>query len=280
MTPIPLVAGAHWWAMAAPEPNVRYFDARPTRPHRWLLVGALTALALVAIAVVIRSTTDWFDSDGGSAGAIAAGDLPQASSEGAGGAAPEVVAATDDDRAAASDLTSVVVVGDSITQGSRDAIRYVLTADGFTDVTVDGVPSRRIEAGGGANPESGIQAIYRMLAEGADPDVWVIALGTNDIGKYPTDEEYAGLVRFVLDIVPDGRPLVWVDAFRDDYPDDSRRFNEVLEGELAERDGTALVRWADAVTNDPSLLRDGVHPRDEGEAVFAILIAEALSDLT
>lgn len=264
--------------MAAPEPNVRYFDARPTKPHRWLVVGGLTALVLVAIAVVIRSTTDWFGGEAGSAGAVAAGDLPEGGG-GADDAASEVVVATDDDRAEASDLTSVVVVGDSITQGSRDAIRYVLTADGFTDVTVDGVPSRRIETGGGANPESGIQAIYRMLAEGVDPDVWVIALGTNDIGKYPTDEEYAGLVEFVLDIVPEDRPLVWVDAFRDDYPEDSRRFNEILESELGERDGTALVRWADAVTNDPSLLRDGVHPRDEGEALFAIMIAEALSDL-
>ena len=36
----------HWWPMAAPEPNVRYYDTR-TPPHRWAVAGALAAVVVV-----------------------------------------------------------------------------------------------------------------------------------------------------------------------------------------------------------------------------------------
>lgn len=268
----------HWWPMAAPEPNVRYYDTR-TPPHRWAVAGALAAVVVVLATAITWIATDGFGRDqGAAAGEVGTGGLP-AGEEGGG-----ADGATADDGGTpglgvATDATSVVMVGDSITQGSADEIEFTLSADGFTDVTVDGVTSRRIDVGGGQSPESGIEAISRLLADGADPDVWVIALGTNDIGKYATSEEYGALVALVVDVLPDDTPLVWVDAYRDDYVDDSALFNEALRAQLSDRDGTVVVDWYEVVSQDGSILRDGVHPDRDGEALFASLVAEGLERL-
>jgi lysophospholipase L1-like esterase len=262
--------------MAAPEPNVRYYDTR-TPPHRWAAAGALAAAIVVLAAAITWIATDGFGRyQGSAAGQVGTGGLPS----GADGSGTDEAAADDDGTdglGVATDATSVVMVGDSITQGSADEIEFTLAADGFTDVVVDGVTSRRIEVG--PSPESGIEAIYRLLADGADPDVWVIALGTNDIGKYATSEEYGALVALVVDVLPDDTPLVWVDAYRDDYVDDSALFNEALRAQLSDRDGTVVVDWYDVVSQDGSILRDGVHPDRDGEALFASLVAQGLDQL-
>jgi lysophospholipase L1-like esterase len=265
--------------MAAPEPNVRYYDTR-TPPRRWALSGALAAIVVVLAAGVAWVATDRFGLDeGGAPREVGTGDLPAVGDAGSG--VGDGAAAGDGQAGlgVAPDATSVVMVGDSITRGSADEIRFTLAAGGFTDVVVDGLTSRRIDVGGGQSPESGVDAIYRLLAEGADPDVWVIALGTNDIGKYATSEEYGALVAFVVDMLPDDTPLVWVDAYRDDYADDSALFNEALRAQLSDRDGTVVVDWYDVVSQDDSILRDGVHPDRDGEALFASMVAQGLEQL-
>lgn len=265
--------------MAAPEPSaptsqVRYYDTR-TPPRRWVFAGALAAVVVVLATAITWVATDGFGRGDGAEGIgqVGTNGLP-AGEQTAAGAAP---ADEPPQRlGVATDATSVVVIGDSITQGSEAEIRYVLAGAGFSDVDVDGVTSRRITVGGGGAPESGIQALTRLMADGADPDVWVIALGTNDIGKYATSEEYGSLVAEIVDLLPDDRPLVWVDAYRDDYVDDSAVFDEALRAQLSDRDGTVVVSWFDIAAADPSLLRDGVHPTADGRARFAEVIAGGL----
>ena len=43
-------------------------------------------------------------------------------------------------------------------------------------------------------PLSGVKSLYTMLAKGVVPDVWVVAIGTNDVGKYKGADEYAALI--------------------------------------------------------------------------------------
>ena len=108
------------------------------------------------------------------------------------------------------DVDSVVVVGDSITEASAEAIRGQRSAaEEVETVDVHGQSRRRIEVGNGTRRASRCPASprsYQLLRDGADPDVWVIALGTNDVGQYPDAEAYGELVDTVLGHDPGRRP--------------------------------------------------------------------------
>ena len=179
-------------------------------------------------------------------------------------------------------MDSVVMVGDSITEGSAIVLQDTLTTAGFSDVVVDGDASRRIEVGTGAGggPVSGLRTILRLIAEGASPDVWVIELGTNDIGAY-TEAEYRDLITQVLDLLPATVPLVWVNTFRPDQPEHTVLFNGLLTETLAARGHSAIADWyTAAAAPDQAILRsDMLHPNETGQVALAMLVVDALSRL-
>lgn len=177
---------------------------------------------------------------------------------------------------------TVGMVGDSITAGSMDELRYVFTAHGVDEATIDGVPSRRIEIGNGnSEPLNGISTLYAMLADGVRPDAWVIALGTNDVGQYADATEYAGLIDTMVEMLPDDVALVWVDVYRPRYLEDTETFNRLVRERLARRDRSAVASWFDVASRpDQQVLQDdGIHPNDDGSAAFAGLVAAALATL-
>ncbi len=94
----------------------------------------------------------------------------------------------------------VVVIGDSITVAAAPQIVAGATAID-ADVTVLAEVGRRITVG--SQPPAGTDVLAEVLADD-DPDLVVVALGTNDIGKYSTIEEYAGQVEELVDLLPDG----------------------------------------------------------------------------
>jgi len=179
-------------------------------------------------------------------------------------------------------LTSVGIVGDSITAAAADSLRWVLTARGITDITIDAESKRRIEVGNGTTePPSGVKALYQLLASGAQPDAWVIALGTNDVGSYPDPDAYAALVDRVLDMLPSTTPIVWVDVYLPDSLADSQVFDLVLRERLQARGNAVVAPWY-ATASQPNadlLSSDGVHPNAAGLTVFATVIADALAQL-
>jgi lysophospholipase L1-like esterase len=181
------------------------------------------------------------------------------------------------------DIDSVIVVGDSITEASADAIRVALAAEQVEIVDVHGRARRRIEVGdgGGEQPRSGIREIGQLLASGTEPDVWVIALGTNDIGQYPDREAYASLIDSVLALIPEGAPLVWVDVFRPDASDHTAMFNQVLHERIDDRGDATVAPWhAFASSPGQTILRsDRLHPNERGSEVFAAVVAVGIDDV-
>lgn len=177
-------------------------------------------------------------------------------------------------------ITSVAMVGDSITQGSLDELQAAFTTAGFTDTRIDGDTGRRIEVGNGKGdaPLSGVGTLYGMLAEGLAPDAWVIALGTNDVGSYPSPEAYGDLIDLILGMLPVSTPLVWVNTYRRQYLDDTNAFNLVLLQRINDRPNARVVDWFAAVTAlDADLLRsDRLHPNEQGQLVLALLVVDAL----
>jgi lysophospholipase L1-like esterase len=161
----------------------------------------------------------------------------------------------------------VVVIGDSITVASGP--RILELADAIdADVTVLAEVGRRINVG--SDPEAGSDVVAEALAEG-DPDVVVVALGTNDIGKYGSVEEYAAEIDELVDQLPDDLPLVWINTYLSRTPDDSAEFNAALIETLSERGTATIGRWS-SIAQQGGMLRDGVHPSEDGEQRFADLV--------
>ena len=168
-------------------------------------------------------------------------------------------------------VASVAMVGDSITVGSQRALEAGFAAIGLDDVEIDAVSGRRMLVDGSI--DSGLDAVTEIA--GSDPpDLWVIALGTNDVGNYPP-EEYGAAIIELLSAVPAEAPLVWVDTYLDDLPEESAAFNEVLRMALAGRGRATVVDWSSIAPED-GVLDDGVHPSGFGVQAFSDRVVAAV----
>ena len=161
----------------------------------------------------------------------------------------------------------VVVIGDSITVASAPRI-LAGAGEIDADVTVLAEINRRIAVGN--DPSAGTDVVADVLAS-SDPDVVVVALGTNDIGKYGSIEEYAAEIDELVDQIPDDLPLVWINTYLSRTPDDSAAFNAALIETLSERGNATIGRWS-SIAQQGGMLRDGVHPSEDGEQRFADLV--------
>lgn len=169
--------------------------------------------------------------------------------------------------------THVAVVGDSLTVSSQELIEAALREAGVRTVTIDAVEGRRINHA--ANGKTSGVAATRAIAAVARPDVWVIALGTNDVPGFGPDS-YRADVEALLAEIPAGDPVVWVDAWIKSRIDETRAANAVLREVAAGRPGTTVIDWFQ-FGDDPGVISgDGIHLTDQGEQRFAAQIATAI----
>lgn len=173
------------------------------------------------------------------------------------------------------DRRTAVIVGDSITAAAGDAIAArAESAD--VSVLVDAEVGRRIA--GGVSPEPGTVRLQAIRGRYATPDVWVIALGTNDVPGYDDADDYARLIDTLLAEIPAGDPLLWVNVYLAGAPERSDTFNTTLEQMLARRGNARVVDWRTTAPED-GVLSDGVHPTtDVGVSAFADLVVDAIVD--
>lgn len=175
------------------------------------------------------------------------------------------------------------MVGDSLTEASVRVLTASLTAVGFTDIHIEGKKNRRIEVGNGFGeaPPSGLLTIAAMQKAGVSPDVWVIELGTNDLGGYKDAQGFGDIVDKAMALIPPTLPLVWVNTFRTDYPDRAKLFNLVLQGRIGSRRRSLVADWYSiASAPDQIVLRDdGVHPNAAGVQALSALVVQALQRL-
>lgn len=176
--------------------------------------------------------------------------------------------------------TKFAMVGDSITKASSQSLTTVLENLGYTDISIEAAVNRRIAVGDGKHePLSGVKTLFTMISDGVDPDVWAIAMGTNDVGKYKTADDYAGLIDQMLDMPDSKTPVVWVDVYNPNQLPGTKIFNEVLRERAGARDNTTVLSWFD-LASDPKekILRDDhIHPNERGALVFADLVSRALA---
>ena len=264
-------------------PAPRYYDTGRTRRAFLLGAGGALALGVGGLALwgsgVLAGDEAADDlADGDVDGDVDVDEVARSQTpDGADRRAPE---GGDDDSPRG--FTSVAMVGDSLTQGSTPALEQVLSDRGYVTIEIEGRTSRRIEVGDGSGaPLSGVRQLFTMIGSGVSPEAWVIALGTNDVGLYPGEEDYLRLIDSMVTMLPDTMPLVWVDVYRPQHLDATKLFNELLRRRMAERGNAVVADWYSRAS-DPQLdvLRsDRIHPNARGNLVFADLVADALARL-
>lgn len=179
----------------------------------------------------------------------------------------------------ADDIDSIVMIGDSITVGSEAALEERYQAAGYDDVLIEAISGKRIAMSTSDNP-SGVRVADFITGNDDDHDgeLWVVALGANDIGQYGSPDQLAGAINEMLNAVPDDVPLVWVDTFWRDQPDGAALVNTVVADRLARRGNAVMAHWSDVAGDDGVLQGDGVHPTDAGELAFADVVVSKVDE--
>jgi lysophospholipase L1-like esterase len=178
---------------------------------------------------------------------------------------------------AAADIDAVVMIGDSITKGSMPYLDERFGLLGL-DHTIEAENGKRMAVSVSGNPSGA--AVAAFLAENGDgnhgDEVWVVALGTNDISQYTSPDEIAAAVNEVLDEVPDDAALVWVDTFIADRPEQTDAVNSIIRQRVERRGDSVIAPWTAFVEGDGVLTSDGVHPTSGGADVFAFVVTDTV----
>jgi len=131
---------------------------------------------------------------------------------------------------------------------------------------------------GGANLPSGVAAIDGVLDDDLEPELWIVALGTNDVGAGTDPATVQDDIDELLDQVPDDAPLFWVDTWVRDERARTDLFNALIRATLAERPNSWVLDWNDLAETDGLILPDGVHLTERGRLEFARMIGRGLRD--
>jgi lysophospholipase L1-like esterase len=170
------------------------------------------------------------------------------------------------------DIESVAMVGDSITVASEAPLQNGFRDLGLDVQAIDAASGRRITADGGAGT-SGVDAVVALAP--SRPDLWVIALGSNDVFQYDGEEAYRNEIAALLNALPPLAPVVWVDTYLTEDPERSDEFNRALRDTLAFRGTASMAEWANVAGSD-GILSDGIHPSEEGARQFADVVMSAV----
>lgn len=168
----------------------------------------------------------------------------------------------------------VALVGDSLMVSAQEELVLDLDTLGVDTFDYDAVEGRRIDHEVNGNP-SGVDAVADIAAA-RDPDVWVIALGTNDVPGFGADSFRAD-VEALLAEIPVGDPVIWVDTWIEGRIDEARAANAVLREVAATRSEMTVLDWFQYGDDPGLIIGDGIHLTDTGQQRFSALIAAALS---
>jgi lysophospholipase L1-like esterase len=149
----------------------------------------------------------------------------------------------------------VDMVGDSLLLSARQEIREAF--DHVESLDIDAVEGR---------PLAGGQSALRRIGDN-DPDIVVIALGTNDLEP---GSDYDELIEQSLDLTSDAQCVVWVDL--QEFKPGLRRINRLIRAAQP----SAIAPWSEVAGPSELHTGDGYHLSPEGQAAFAEVIADTV----
>lgn len=188
-----------------------------------------------------------------------------------------VVGEPDDSAVDAADIDKVMMVGDSITVGATPALEAQFDALGLTH-EIQAERGKRMAVSSSGNPSGATVAEAMVDADDDEPstEVWVVALGTNDIGQYASPDEIAAAVNEVLAEVPADAALVWVDTYISDRLEQTEAVNSIIRERVARRGNSVIAPWSANAPAEGVLSGDGVHPTTDGSVWFAYVVSDTV----
>lgn len=177
-------------------------------------------------------------------------------------------------------IQSIVMIGDSITVGAQPFLQDQLEQLGFGEVTIVAQERKRVSQDIRDNP-SGADIATFVAADSAlpaDEQLWIVALGTNDISQYGSVEDIVDAMEMIIDAVPEESPMVWVNTYFADRPEDTAEVNTAIEQIVGDRGNATVGRWNQIAPSEGVLSGDGVHPNSDGAKVFAALVTTTVAD--
>lgn len=177
-------------------------------------------------------------------------------------------------------VESIVMIGDSITVGAQSIIEGQFASLGFSEVSVVAQQDKRIGVSFGNN-SSGSDIASFIAGDSdrnGDEQLWVVALGTNDISQYSGVEDVVAAIDLVLEPIPQDAPLIWVNTYFADRPEDTAEVNAAIDQAIRQRGNATIGRWSDIAATDGVLSGDGVHPSSDGAKIFAAFVTTTVSD--
>ncbi len=182
----------------------------------------------------------------------------------------------------ADQVERIAMIGDSITVGATPFLEEQF-ADLGIDASIDAQVGKRIDVTGGSNlagTRIAAGVAEQLDADGFDDEsvLWVVALGTNDIGQYAARDEVDAAIDDLLAEIPGDAPLVWINTYFADRPEQTAMVNEAIDWAVVRRGNATVGRWYDVAPTDGVLRSDGVHPNDDGAEVFATLVTATVDD--
>jgi lysophospholipase L1-like esterase len=182
------------------------------------------------------------------------------------------------------DITQIVMIGDSITVGALPYLEQRYAALGYPEARIEAQSGKRINVNAGDNASGTIVAsgLVDELETWGDTDhadeLWVIALGTNDINQYSTPEELGGSIDSLLAQVPADAEIVWVDTAYVGNAEGTDMVNRTIAERTTFRGDSSVALWSNVAYRDGVLSSDGVHPTDVGSEVFAATVVAAVAE--
>jgi len=168
--------------------------------------------------------------------------------------------------------STVALVGDSLALSAEEDIWSVLQAASMDVSGFDARENRRTNKSLD-DLTSGAEAVTELQAT-IDPDLWVIALGTNDVGGQESAAAFRADVDELLGLIPSGVPVIWVDVWIESRVEGSVEANDVLREAAAARPAMSVINWFQ-FGDDPGIINDdGVHLSGDGQMKFASAIGD------
>jgi hypothetical protein len=177
------------------------------------------------------------------------------------------------------DRGPIVVVGDSLTWESGAGLEAGLRASGWRPVILDSFPGRQV-TDAMPDPYSGLTATKRILIENdlRDP-LWIVALGTNDIGVDGRSvEANRSANEALLGVLGSEARVVWVEVWRPDLPSASLDYNVMLQELSRDWQNLRIAPWAGEAWGHPEWFEsDLIHNSPVGmQARNQFLVAQSL----